>query len=423
MPSPVLVTMADFYGTLAAVRSLGRLGIPVTVADSRLLAPARWSRFATRRIQCPSASDPEAYLRWLLDFGSREPGHILYPTSDELAFLYSKHRDELSKNFRMYQPSLEAIYALLCKKHLYLAADKVGLDRPDTHFPVTEEEIRSVAELARYPVLIKPRTQIFLYSHVKGVMVERPADLPAKYAEFRAKNPYGELILRHDPDAAYPMVQAFHTEAAQAIYNLSGFVDQEGKLLAVRAAVKVLQRPRKLGIGLCFEEAAVVPALAEKLAALSKKLGYYGVFEVEFIQSAGKYLLIDFNPRFYSQMAFDIARGLPLAEMVHAAAVGDKPELKRLAARAQASSQNGLDRVYCHRFILELMLRAQRLSGRLSPEEVASWRRWFSRNREGVVDAVMDGDDWVPAMVDLAQHLYGYARHPRAFLRQMVLDK
>jgi predicted ATP-grasp superfamily ATP-dependent carboligase len=59
---PILLTMADYYGTLAAVRSLGRLGVPITVAESKLLAPARWSRYVTRRVGCPDVSDSEAFL-------------------------------------------------------------------------------------------------------------------------------------------------------------------------------------------------------------------------------------------------------------------------------------------------------------------------------------------------------------------------
>ncbi|HSP80005.1 MAG TPA: carbamoyl-phosphate synthase, partial [Myxococcaceae bacterium] len=79
--------------------------------------------------------------------------------------------------------------------------------------------------------------------------------------------------------------------------------------------------------------------------------------------------------------------------------------------------------VYCHRGIFELLLKAQGLSGRLSKEEVRHWREWYARNREHAVDAVLDGGDWVPAVVDVAMHLRAYARHPRAFIRSMVLDR
>ena len=57
---PVLLTVASYYGTLAAARCLGRHGISVTVADPGYFAPASWSRFATRRLQCPALDSSEA---------------------------------------------------------------------------------------------------------------------------------------------------------------------------------------------------------------------------------------------------------------------------------------------------------------------------------------------------------------------------
>ncbi len=419
---PILLTMADYYGTLAAVRSLGRLGIPVTMAESKLLAPARWSRFVTRRVECPDVGDSERFLEWLMRFGEREPGHVLYPTSDDMAWLFALHREELGKHFRMYQPSVDVIYGLLNKKRLHGLCQDVGLDMPQTWFPEGESDLARVTAEARFPVLLKPQTQILFESHVKGSQVERASELLPRYREFLERNHYGRKLLDYDAKANLPMVQAFHAEAAQNIFSLSGFVDRTGELFVVRGALKVLQRPRKLGIGLCFEEVPVDVELAEKVRALCKKLGYHGTFEVEFIRAGGKQLLIDFNPRFYSQMGFDIARGQPLPLLVYEAACGHEERLAEVVRDTLAWKGAG-QYIYCHRGIFELLLRAQGLSGRLSADEVKHWREWYARNRERAVDAVMDTSDWVPWMVDTAMHLRSYVRYPRGFIRTMVLDK
>jgi len=419
---PILLTMADYYGTLAAVRSLGRLGIPVTVAESKLLAPARWSRYVTRRVECPDVGDSERFLEWLMRFGEREPGHVLYPTSDDMAWLFALHREELSKHFRMYQPGVDVIYGLLNKKRLHGLCQDVGLDMPETWFPEGEGDLARVASEARFPVLLKPQTQILFESHLKGSQVERASELLPRYREFLERNRYGRKLLEYDARCNLPMVQAFYPEAAQNIYSLSGFVDRTGELFVVRGALKVLQRPRKLGIGLCFEEVPVDVELAEKLRALCKKLGYHGTFEVEFIRAGGKQLLIDFNPRFYSQMGFDIARGQPLPLLVYEAACGHEERLAEVV-RDTLEWKGAGQYIYCHRGIFELLLRAQGLSGRLSADEVRHWREWYARNRERAVDAVMDTSDWVPWMVDTAMHLRSYARHPKGFIRTMVLDK
>jgi len=419
---PILLTMADYYGTLAAARSLGRLGIPITMAESKLLAPARWSRYVTRRVECPDVGDSDAFLEWLLRFGEKNPGHVLYPTSDDMAWLFALHRDELSPHFRMYQPEVDAIYGLLNKQRLHDLCKDVGLDVPETWFPENEADLERVAAEARFPVLLKPQTQILFESHVKGAQVERASELLPRHREFLERNRYGRKLLAYDARANRPMVQAFYPEAAQNIFSMSGFVDRTGELFVARGALKVLQRPRKLGIGLCFEEVPVDTALAEKVRQLCKKLGYFGTFEVEFIRAGGRQLLIDFNPRFYSQMGFDIARGMPLPLFVYEAASGHEDRLDEVA-RAALEWKGGGQYIYCHRGIFELLLRAQGLSGRLSSQEVTHWREWYARNRERAVDAVMDPGDWVPWMVDVAMHLRSYARHPRGFIRTMVLDR
>ncbi len=419
---PILLTMADYYGTLAAVRSLGRLGIPITVAESKLLAPARWSRYVTRRVQCPDVNDAEGFLEWLVAFGEREPGHVLYPTSDDMAWLFALHRERLSRHFLMYQPHVDAIYGLLNKRRLHDLCEGVGLDVPDTWFPDDEAAIERVAAEARFPVLLKPQTQILFESHVKGAQVERASELLPRYREFLLKNRYGHQLLAYDARANRPMVQAFYPEAAQNIFSLSGFVDRTGELFVARGALKVLQRPRKLGIGLCFEEVPVDAQLAQKVRELCVKLGYFGSFEVEFIRAGGRQMLIDFNPRFFSQMGFDIARGMPLPLFVYEAARGDEARLAEVAREALAWKGAG-QYVYSHRGILELLLRAQGLSGRMSAAEVRQWRDWYERNRERAVDAVIDTGDWVPWVVDVAMHLRSYARHPKSFIRTMVLDR
>lgn len=419
---PMLLTLADYYGTLAAARCLGRLGIPITLAESRVLVPARWSRFIGRRVACPHIAQPESFLEWLVDFGQREPGHVLYPTSDDMAWLLALHRERLARHFQLFQPGVEAIYALLNKRRLHAHCQAVGLDVPLTWFPEHEGELERVAAEAPFPVLLKPQTQILFESRLKGQQVERPSELRERYRRFQHGNRYGQALLRYDSGAVRPMVQVFYTQAAQHIYSLSGFVDESGERMVVRGARKVLQRPRKLGIGLCFEEAVVQPELVERLKALCRRVGYHGAFEVEFIHAEGRYLLIDFNPRFYSQMAFDIARGLPLPQLVYEAARGHGEALGAALEQALAWRGNG-QHVYCHRVIFELLLRAQGLSGKLSPQEVRTWREWYERHRGQVVDAVLDVEDPAPWVVDVAMHARSYARHPLGFIRTMVLDR
>ncbi len=417
----VLLFSAGFYGTLAAARCFGRNGIDVTVADPGKLGPASWSRFVGRRVQCPPESQAEDFIEWLLALGRREPlQHVLYPTSDELAWLVALHREALSEYFHLYDPGVDAVYGLLNKRKLFEAGQAVGLKLPRTWFPESEADLDAVSREARFPVLIKPTTQILYSTHRKGQPVQAPAELAEEYRAF-SRDGYAPMLVRFDPAVSRPMVQEFHPEAAEGIYSLSGFVDETGELFEVRGAMKVLQRPRRLGVGVCFESAPVREELAAGLQRLCRRLGYHGVFEVEFIQTQDDFLLIDFNPRYYGQMGFDIARGLPLPLLAYHAALGDGDSLRRELQAAR--DWRGGGEVFCNRIALEMLLNLQRLSGALPVEEARQWRRWLEDNRALAVDPLIDADDLMPTAVEVAQILYGSARHPRAFVRMMVLNR
>jgi hypothetical protein len=58
-------------------------------------------------------------------------------------------------------------------------------------------------------------------------------------------------------------------------------------------ADKVLQRPRNMGVGVCFESATPDARLVERVCALFATLDYRGIFDLEFIVHEGEYLLID----------------------------------------------------------------------------------------------------------------------------------
>ena len=422
---PVLLTMANYNGTLAAVRSLGKLGIKVTTADASRLAVSAWSRYTAARARSPEVQDSARFLEWLIDYGQKNGRHVLLPTSDDTAWLYALHQDELSKFFYLASPPFDVIYLLLNKRRLYHAAVESGLHIPRTWFPQNDSDLRAVAAEARFPVMVKPLTQVMFKTQSKGLLVDSADQLAARFADFR-RQPHNSTLLNLDPTAGQPMVQEFFPEAATGIYNISAYV-RDGRLTAARGARKLLQQPRRLGTGVCFEEAPVVPELAEGLGRLVSRVGFSGVFEAEFITTPGGSVLIDFNPRFYNQMGFDIARGLPLPLLAYADALGRPAGLEevvqqRLAA-APAVSDRSNGRVYVDLFSLRLILAAQRLSGALSSAEGRKWSDWYRQHRAQCIYAAMDANDRIPAVLAAIQLLIRHGRHPRNFVKSMVLNR
>jgi predicted ATP-grasp superfamily ATP-dependent carboligase len=397
--------VADYHGTLAAVRSLGRAGISVTVADWRRFVPARWSRYTVRTVTCPPISaGGTAFIDWLLDFGARQPGHVLLPTTDDLAWLFARHRNELGRHFRLDSSPLDALYTLLNKWQLREACAAEGIDAPEAVLAGTGETLSA-------PLLIKPQTQVLLSPHQKGRLVEKNADLEPALASFRGATRYDATFLAFDPSAAAPMLQRYVEPQGGGVYSLSGFVD--GEHLCVNASRKVLQRPRKMGIGLCFEAAQVDDDLAERVLSMCRNVGYRGVFEIELLESEGRQLLIDFNPRFFGQMGFDVARGTDLPMLAYLHAVGDRKSLDA-ALHAARKPLPTAPRAWCDRINLALFLSMLRLTGGIDNRDAAYWLRWLKGDPH---DPVLDRQDIWPGVVAASQGLMLHLRHARTTLR------
>ena len=420
---PMVLCNAGYYGTLAAIRSLGRSGVPVVTVDPSILAPARYSRYSNLHLNSPPFEMTNHWADWLLRLGRSGPRSAIYATSDAVSFALALHCEELISVFDLYQPGIGAIISILDKGRLYQHASAIRIATPSTWLPESAGDALKIIRDVGGTLLIKPRSQLAVRGYPKGIVVDTDTtDGQAAYEFFLRQSSHEHEFARRFPETMLPMVQRYHPEAMRAVFSLSGFRDVSGAHVVMLGAHKVLQHPRKIGVGLCFEEAAVVPELADQTLRLCERIGYYGAFEVEFIFSNGEPLLIDFNGRFYNQLAFDIARGMDLPRLVYAAAIGDLNEVRRLTSALQPRSEKG-GLAFCNSFGLSVALAAQKALRTISRGEAERWRAWRRAYDGRVVDAVRDAADPFPAFVDITQQLLQSMRHPRAFVREMRLAK
>jgi D-aspartate ligase len=396
-----LLTRPKYGGTLAAVRQLARSGVPVIIVGHEILAAARWSRYASRFISCPPVQDGDRFVKWLLAYGEQQPGNVLLPTSDEIVLLLSANLESLEKHFFLYQPQLESVLKVLDKKLLWQACRRAGIDTLPSWFPSGEEDVSLLIRSFPYPVLIKPRTQVRRFRRTQGVVVHSPEELLSAYRAVASQSQnsagYGALS-----GADFPMVQQFTD--SDAIYSVSGFIDRTGETMVARGTKKIFQRRRPVGIGVCFEACQLDNELAERVRALCREVGHFGVFEIEFLRWQQKWVAIDFNPRFYHQMALEIGRGLALPRWAYLGACGEDSLLKIELQRA-ANSTVGDKSVFCDRFTFRAIRTAMRITGRLNRTDASGWKRWLQEHRGAIVDIAFDVGDPIPAVVHALSEL------------------
>jgi D-aspartate ligase len=419
--APALLSTGNYLGTLAAARDLGRQHVEVVLAESSRGSICGQSWYVTRELRSPPPSDPRAWVDWMLAFGEHEPGHVLFATSDDVCWLLDWHRDEFARRFQLYQPAQESMYELLNKRRLYQHCRALGIDQPVQW--TAAEALANPAQLT-YPVLLKPRTQAGIRVNPKGLVCDRAEALAGALARAAASFSYGAPMLRYDPEVSEVMVQAFHDEAEQHVYSLAGFYAPERDVFLLRGSEKVLQHPLRVGVGLCFESRPVDMRLAAQLRELFDRVGYCGPFEVEYIRlgsgagsGAARHLLIDVNARFYGQMGFEIARGLPIPRLCHAAATGDWKTVQALAAQSELVAHEPTK--FRDAWMLRLYATTHMVSGNIGVRVWQSWLHWSQSGDAG--DPVAAQDDRAPASRLRWQVGQNLVRHPRSTVRRFFV--
>ena len=198
-------TMAGYGGTLAA-RALGRAGHSRRRRRRGGPRACRWSRHVTRAVDCPQIETaPMAFLDWLLALGAREPGRVLCTTSDCNAWFFARHRETLARHFRLYLPRVDAISALLNKWRLYevCAPTWVSMSRgPGVRAGSTI--CLEVQREARFPVVIKPQTQILFLPSSEGTSRQRRGCAQGALPRTAAAAIHSPVLLGWDPRAGGP---------------------------------------------------------------------------------------------------------------------------------------------------------------------------------------------------------------------------
>jgi predicted ATP-grasp superfamily ATP-dependent carboligase len=410
---PALLADATWYGTLAAARDLGRRGVPVTLGCDAATAPARWSRYVSRVVRCPSTREHGAFAGWLRAFGARHPPHVLYPTSDDAAWVLAAHREELQGRFLLYSPAPDALATLLDKHRLATAAAAAGLDAAECWLARDEDDVARIADEVPFPLFVKPRAQLAASGGFKGTRVDRREDLLPVWQQARQSV---RVPADLPPGLAAPLILRCYP-ASETILTVDGFLARGGGA-AMRACHKVLQHPRRLGPGIVFEDAPLPATLACGLERLLRQASYFGVFDAEFVRDGARWRLIDMNPRFYNHMAFEIDRGLPLPWLAYLGALEEEDALAAALAEARRAAPRSA--AFVHHLPATLMLAAQGLAGHMSAAERRGWRAWMRARRHAVTDPARSAGDFWPWAADAVFHAARLLRHPRAFLRGLA---
>jgi predicted ATP-grasp superfamily ATP-dependent carboligase len=204
------------------------------------------------------------------------------------------------------------------KKQQHGAAIRLGIPTPETHFPASHEEVRSLAgQLSRYPYVIKPieahrwrlASQHGIARGRKGILIRNRQDLEEECARI--------------DDIASTMIQEMIPGPAENLFTFLGYFSARSEAVAYCVRSKIRQNPP--GLGYCtLTVSCLQDAVTEASIRMLTELGYYGLVGVEFKRDPrdGEYRMLEINPRAVNTIGLAAGCGVDLPYIAFQDATG-----------------------------------------------------------------------------------------------------
>ncbi|MDX2827403.1 ATP-grasp domain-containing protein [Streptomyces ipomoeae] len=390
----LVVKFGDYplhHGGVGAIRSLGRLGVPMYAITEDRCTPAAVSRYLRRAFVWPTrgTEEPERLVDGLLRIGeeiARETGRsaVLIPTDEEAAVLIAEHQGELGGRFLFPRVDAKLPRRLASKQGLHELCVEHGVPSPAAAFPQSYEDVERFAEQARFPVVAKNREA---FERRRQPAVNGTTRIGDREGLLRLARGWGER-----PGV---ILQEYLPREDAEDWIVHAYFDADSTPLVMFTGVKVRSWPPHAGM---TANAYIVdnPELADAAARFIKQIGFSGIIDLDlrFDRRDGRYKLLDFNPRMGAQFRlFENEAGVDVVRAMHLDLTGRSvPEGEQLTGR---------------RYIVENIdlpaLLAYRRSGYTTPHAPA--------RASGTELAWFATDDPLPFLTMLARFIRPGAKH------------
>jgi predicted ATP-grasp superfamily ATP-dependent carboligase len=298
-----LVTDAHLRTAVAAIRGMGRAGIPVVAMGPSAAAAGLRSRYAVQREVAPDPARDAGGFRAALARLARDQGPLVVYSCQESSLDSVLEMAAQTDDLRLpHAASVSALARLRDKRALRAEALAVGLIAPEQHY---EGPAGALADVdLPFPCIVKPLAA--------GGALERPRHLSgrADVSEVVTALPPGEQVL----------VQERATGGLTAVVLL---LDRDGVVRARFQQEAIRTWPPGAGPSALAVSVAPDEEMAGRCRDLLVRAGYWGLAELQFVGTARGPALIDVNTRFYGSLPLALRAGVHFPALLHRCASGE----------------------------------------------------------------------------------------------------
>jgi predicted ATP-grasp superfamily ATP-dependent carboligase len=300
MPSngvAVLVTGGEHLAVLAAVRALREAGYAPWVAAHDPGAYAARSRDAAGVVEVPNpATDETGFVRALVAAAARIPVSVVLPGTEFGLAALSRHAHGFPPGVVLGVCPPAVVANATDKALLGDLARAAGLSVPPTLDAGLDDLARGLP--FPYPAVVKPRRSELQSSdgvvrHFAVRRVDSPAELRAALAALPGARGLVQPYL-HGP-----------------LGSLAGVFWNGEMVCAVQSRGDRLW-PLYTGSMTYAETVPLNRRLTASIGNVLRAVGWNGLYQVDFFEQAGEFVVIDLNPRLYTSLAIATRAGMNL---------------------------------------------------------------------------------------------------------------
>jgi len=283
----VLLTDGNFKHTLAAVRSLGKRGIEVTVLSHLPISISFYSKYCQHHVIAPAPEKDLRFADFLLEYVKKNQFDVLLPISFAAVMQVSRIRHELEKFVKIPLADAPSLGIAGSKERTIQYAGKIGVRTPKTWYPKTESDADAIAQEVSYPAVIKGSEESGFVRYANS-----PEELSEKF----------RMIARYSP-----VIQEYITGEGYGFFALYN----HGNTRVMFMHKRIREYPVTGGPS-AVAESVYDPALQDAGLRILDGLNWHGVAMVEFKKDkkSGEFVLMEINPKFWGSLGLSIASGV-----------------------------------------------------------------------------------------------------------------
>ena len=298
------ILIPNFPGNqvISTCRSLGRFGDEIHLAWKLFLYDRLLKSRFIKKVHniTPSNQNIPEFIKDVIRLCKEYQYDILMPFGNESYYAVVLHSQELSQYVNFMAPSLESFRIAHDKLKTARFCQKIGIDTPVIYSDYDDQDLNSIANNVRYPVVIKARS---------GSGVEKGL----RYANSRKElfSKYEEIISFESPTNAVNYRSPLIQEYIPGVLHDACALSINGSVVTVLTQIRQLMNPIYGGPG-AINITTHNPELEKIARKLLEELNWHGPAQIEFKFDPrdNKYKIIEINPKLWGTIDLSIKVGV-----------------------------------------------------------------------------------------------------------------